>query len=282
MNKEMFLEKLKEYLGILEDKEQEDILAEYAQHIDMKMQKGLSEEEAIQDFGSMEELASEILEAYHVKPQFSEKKKSISFLKPKVKTVDMGEEKGQWKKAVSFIKTKTLNAAHSIKNAFLWMGRKCRAFGGWLVKPFRRKKTKVDESTGENQINERGTKEMAGGISRVMKTIGKGIVSLWRWCCDVCIWSLKLIWNLGWLMFSVMCAFMAMIALMGFGMVSVFLFQNYPFWGIFFICLGGVLCFGALSCGAFTLLIRKKEDKNGKDEKKPEETEKSGGEVQYE
>lgn len=64
MNKEIFLTQLREYLKILEDREQEDILAEYAQHIDMKMQKGLSEEEAIRDFGPMEELAAEILEAY--------------------------------------------------------------------------------------------------------------------------------------------------------------------------------------------------------------------------
>ena len=73
MNKETFLEELRGYLRILEDQEQEDILEEYAQHIDMKLQKGLSEEEAIRDFGSMRELAAEILEAYHVKPEFDQK-----------------------------------------------------------------------------------------------------------------------------------------------------------------------------------------------------------------
>ena len=61
MSKERFLSELREYLSILEDQEQEDILAEYAQHIDMKMLKGLSEEEAIRDFGSVKELAAEIL-----------------------------------------------------------------------------------------------------------------------------------------------------------------------------------------------------------------------------
>ena len=58
MNKETFLEELRGYLRILEDQEQEDILAEYAQHIDMKLQKGLTEEEAIRDFGPMRELAA--------------------------------------------------------------------------------------------------------------------------------------------------------------------------------------------------------------------------------
>ena len=60
MNKEMFLEELRGYLQVLEDQEQDDILEEYAQHIDMKMLKGLSEEEAIRDFGSVKELAEEI------------------------------------------------------------------------------------------------------------------------------------------------------------------------------------------------------------------------------
>lgn len=78
MNKETFLEELRGYLRILEDQEQEDILEEYAQHIDMKIQKGLSEEEAIRDFGSMRELAAEILEAYHVKPEFDKNLPLIS------------------------------------------------------------------------------------------------------------------------------------------------------------------------------------------------------------
>ena len=36
----------------------------------MKLSTGLSEEEAIRDFGSVEELAAQILEAYHVKPEY--------------------------------------------------------------------------------------------------------------------------------------------------------------------------------------------------------------------
>ena len=59
MNKSEFLNDLKKYLTILEDREQEDILEEYAQHIDMKLSTGLSEEEAIRDFGSVEELAAQ-------------------------------------------------------------------------------------------------------------------------------------------------------------------------------------------------------------------------------
>ena len=45
MNKTEFLDELKNGLAVLEEKEQQDILEEYTQHIDMKMERGLSEEE---------------------------------------------------------------------------------------------------------------------------------------------------------------------------------------------------------------------------------------------
>ena len=60
MNKTEFLDELKNCLAVLEEKEQQDILEEYTQHIDMKMERGLSEEEAIGDFGDLDELVAEI------------------------------------------------------------------------------------------------------------------------------------------------------------------------------------------------------------------------------
>ena len=51
MSKEAFLTELAGHLKVLEEREQQDILDEYAQHIDMKIQNGMSEEEAIRDFG---------------------------------------------------------------------------------------------------------------------------------------------------------------------------------------------------------------------------------------
>ena len=46
MSKEAFLTELAGHLKVLEEREQQDILDEYAQHIDMKIQNGMSEEEA--------------------------------------------------------------------------------------------------------------------------------------------------------------------------------------------------------------------------------------------
>lgn len=68
MNKQDFLQELQSRIRILEEAEQQDILAEYAQHIDLRMAGRLSEEEAIQDFGDPGSWPRRILEAYHVDP----------------------------------------------------------------------------------------------------------------------------------------------------------------------------------------------------------------------
>ena len=75
MSKETFLEELRGYLEILEDQEQQDIMEESEQHIDIKLQNGQSEEEAIRDVGPVRELAEETLEAYHVKPEFGARRR---------------------------------------------------------------------------------------------------------------------------------------------------------------------------------------------------------------
>ena len=70
MDKNTFMRELERSLSVLQESELRDILSEYEQHIDMKVKSGLSEEEAIADFGSIPELTAEILEAYHVRADF--------------------------------------------------------------------------------------------------------------------------------------------------------------------------------------------------------------------
>lgn len=71
MNKKEFLSALKETLAVLDERELRDIVDEYEQHIDMKVASGLSEEEAIADFGDFKELTAELLEAYHVRADYA-------------------------------------------------------------------------------------------------------------------------------------------------------------------------------------------------------------------
>lgn len=71
MGKNEFLSELETSLSVLQEDELRDIISEYEQHIDIKVEKGLTEEEAIADFGSLQELTGEILEAYHVRVDYA-------------------------------------------------------------------------------------------------------------------------------------------------------------------------------------------------------------------
>lgn len=305
MNKEKFLMDLREYLSILENQEQEDILAEYAQHIDMKMRKGLSEEEAIRDFGPMQDLAAEILEAYHVKPEFRKKGIGLKLPGPGVKNGDLG--KSVLRRGLDWTGKKLRSAAGDIRNGFRWLAMKCRAIGCLLIRPFTGRKRKTGGYIEENCIDNRndrdhvdgmydmydtndtgrtdrvnrihnieGTGKRGGWAADFCRAVGHGIAALWKWFLAFCVFWLKFVWNAAWLIFSLFCACMAMITLMGIGAIPVFLVQGYPFVGFFLICVGGLLCLGTLSWGAFSMMIRKKEDKKGED------TEKSDEEVPYE
>ena len=70
MNKKSFIKKLKNNLIILEESEVNDIIEEYSNNIDEKIKNGKSEEEAIKDFGDIDELSKEILKAYKINPKF--------------------------------------------------------------------------------------------------------------------------------------------------------------------------------------------------------------------
>lgn len=66
MNKESFLSLLKLKLSNLEESEIKDIIDEYSDYIDQKVQDGLSEEEAVASFGDINELVKDINQAYHI------------------------------------------------------------------------------------------------------------------------------------------------------------------------------------------------------------------------
>lgn len=71
MKKQEFLNKLRKKLNVLEDKEIEDIISEYAGYIEEKVNRGLTEEEAVKELGDINEIANDLLQAYKVKPKES-------------------------------------------------------------------------------------------------------------------------------------------------------------------------------------------------------------------
>ncbi len=305
MNKETFLEELRGYLRILEDQEQEDILEEYAQHIDMKLQKGLSEEEAIRDFGSMRELAAEILEAYHVKPEFD--KKSSSY-QPEIKWNKMKDTGKQFRKMGSFLKNKTKACIHGISRCFHWCGRKCRALALWVWKPFPKAGTgtkdgKTEEAfihmqdtglTGReagdfpvNHMDRTPQMPKEEGSLNIVKTVNiaqrrkrgwisaflRGLIKTWDLFAAFCIWWIRLFWNLLWLFMALFFGDMALITLAGVGVILVLLPQGYPMVGMLLICLGGMLCMGALCCGSYSLILRRKKEEQETEKHKTEKRE---------
>lgn len=83
MKKEEFLNKLRKKLDVLEDKEIEDIISEYAGYIEEKVNRGLTEEEAVSELGDLNEIASDLLSAYKVKT------KDTNYLKKFINKVSM-------------------------------------------------------------------------------------------------------------------------------------------------------------------------------------------------
>lgn len=66
MKKNEFLEELRKKLKILKQEEIDDIIKEYADTIDEKIKNGKTETDAIKDFGDIDELVKEILDAYKI------------------------------------------------------------------------------------------------------------------------------------------------------------------------------------------------------------------------
>ncbi len=78
MTREEFFAKLDARLSILNENERKDIIEEYQSHIEFKIQDGKTEAQAISDFGDIDALADEILEAYHI-DNSATKQKSLEY-----------------------------------------------------------------------------------------------------------------------------------------------------------------------------------------------------------
>lgn len=74
MSKKEFLEKLEHKLHLLKQDEIQDILDEYSGYIDNKLQEGKTEDEAVADFGNLDDLAREILSAYKIDDKYTHDK----------------------------------------------------------------------------------------------------------------------------------------------------------------------------------------------------------------
>ncbi|MDD3392545.1 MAG: DUF1700 domain-containing protein [Bacilli bacterium] len=77
MTKNKFLRELEQRLQILNEKERKDIISEYKNIIEEKVKTGQTEKEAVADFGDMEELVSEILDAYKINTDYGKNEDKV-------------------------------------------------------------------------------------------------------------------------------------------------------------------------------------------------------------
>lgn len=74
---EKFLETLESYLTLLEEKEQKKIIKRYQNELSLKMKEGMTETEAVQSLGSLDDIVSQLYEEYHLDKKSIGKKDTI-------------------------------------------------------------------------------------------------------------------------------------------------------------------------------------------------------------
>ncbi|MCI9105797.1 MAG: DUF1700 domain-containing protein [Lachnospiraceae bacterium] len=277
MDKKTFIKELEQALSVLQEEELKDIISEYEQHIDMKQERGLTEEEAIADFGSLDELATEILEAYHVRADYGMEKKYRQgiFRKGFRKIFGQGKSWGLrlwvfifagvqqlgnillrigmfWKQLGSRFWKKLVGFAGNRKNYDL-LHKEESAMGT-------EKKIINKETWKETQNSDVAEIKKISKIGRFWGTVFHGTANLVKemiyLCSRIFRWGIRMTWNAGCLGFSFCCGFFGLICLYGFGLLMVLLLQGYPLVGLTMGCLGLVMCTFSAACLGLTMLWR--------------------------
>ena len=271
MDKKTFLEELRSSLSVLQETELNDIMDEYEQHIDMKVKSGLTEEEAIAEFGNRKELTAEILEAYHVRADYeagnSEEKKG-----------EAKEKSSLWHRLVRLWDSGRQVARRQIMR-----------FRTWFFKLLGRKKTFVSQEEAPRKKE----RENAGSSNGFFYSMGLKANRLWKrmgyffqrlfiqsvrmahWCCrniwTVALWCTKAGWNVFWIFFALICGSFGLFSLFGLGVLAVLLFQGYPLAGAVIGAVGvNLSLFSAAGLG-LTFLWRRNRNKEEIPDRQEEE-----------
>lgn len=280
MDKREFLSALERSLSVLQEDELKDIISEYEQHIDIKVEKGLTEEEAIADFGSFQELTAELLEAYHVRADYA-----------------LGGRKGGWTEKIRGQRKKKAREEEEVSGAVMegaedseggdQAGAPSRERGLRQVflrlpERWRRFKKGTAERKGEEEsvgeAKDRSGEDGYGsleaesparfgrilrrreGRSMIRDSVGRGI----RWVVRMIVCGVsegfRLIWNGCWILFVLMAAGFGLMSLYGLGILAVLLAQGYPLAGVALGCLGLVMCTFSAAAFGMTLLKTRGRD----------------------
>ena len=238
MKKEEFFKILNKRLSVIEQKELDDILEEYHQHIEMKMASGFSEEDAIKDFGDIDSLINDILEAYHVRIDYNDKKEAIN---------EAVKATGDTAKNI-FSKICTC-----VKNGFVSIGKFFKRQGNAFISIFHKK-------DGETEKGE--------GLFSFIKTLAKEIlrvtVEIIKWCTETLykfiVLAIKIFINLSIICLGSASGIVAALSIALFGITLILLLNGYPLTGIALISLGGFISAFAFGALMFSFIIINNSD----------------------
>lgn len=273
MIKATFLTQLQQSIAMLDDEEQKDILDEYAQHIDMKVAGGMTEAEAIEDFGAFDDLVAEILSAYHVKAPVAAMP-AQGTAKAAGALADLAEKAGAAGKAAGDAAGK---AATATKNG---MRKAADALAGGIskvtAKPHGAGATGAAVSQATDQ-GDAGFAPMGSGIADIeatsavptgeplLKRLVSGIKRIAAWCWKTLKTMVRWAWNAAAACIAALFLALGLLCLAGTGFCLMLLLQGFPVIGASIAIFGATVSLLSAAYLATRLIVRKPSVSNDAD-----------------
>ncbi|MDY2777517.1 MAG: DUF1700 domain-containing protein [Collinsella sp.] len=256
MDKAAFLVRLQKNIGMLDDDEQKDIIDEYSQYIDMKVADGMSEAEAIENFGDFDDFVREVLSAYHVKAPFDQASASASSLTEEDPVDGIA-------RAGAGIAVRVAAAA---KDGARHLGEATAGLAGKASEVVRAAVSHGGSSNdmpadSEDDMDDDGVPAGGSGVGRRAKAEKMGLRgaivlvahACWR-ACKVCArWA----WNLAVVCASAAIALFSLFCLFGLGAGLVLVAQGYPVLGVTIAAGGASVAAMALAYLGTLLFVRR-------------------------
>lgn len=252
MKKTEFIDLLRKKLSIIEENELNDILDEYEQHITMKMESGkFTEEEAIEDFGDLNQLTAEILEAYHVRTNYAEYEK-------KEKMAQLAEKSKEYAgKTAGFFS----RLCDRISLFFKKLGESIKRFFSYTFKSNKKEnKVKLEKEPKPLKPYTNSSKEQS-----LIKTISNGVKLFINFLASLIKWCIQTTINVCLIFLGGIVGILTALNFIAFSMLIVLLFAGYPILGITIISLGTLMCGSSFIIFIFSFLIKKENSKFGRE-----------------
>lgn len=279
MDKKTFISKLEQALSVLQEEELRDIISEYEQHIDLKQESGLTEEEAIADFGSLDELTAEILEAYHVRADYavSRKRRQKSMAGEKETGLIFSQIHKGCTRAGIFVADGVRCTSRHLWEFLFFLRESAKRPVVWLQKLWRKgqkfhgttEALEIDCEKGLQSNKPEERRAVPSLVKEWQKTMGRmmhgGIglaVKTMSFMVHAFLWAVRMVWNGFCVGAALFLGGFGLLCLFCLGMLAVLLMQHYPLAGVTLGCFGLVLC-SFSAAGLFVSLIKRKKEKGG-------------------